>query len=200
MVSSSNPVSAQAILSALAEIRVGYSFRSRLEHDPAGATPVIQMKDVEGSRLSQAASAVRCSLPDLDRHQIRDGDILFRSRGRTNTCALVGKGFGTAALAAPLVLIRPRDILPEYLCWYLNTPQAQASLSSFAAGTSVQMIPLEALRTFSIPVPPLETQQRIADVADLVLRERVLLERLASLRHRHVSRTLYELASKKTKQ
>jgi len=185
------------LLGDRAEIRAGYSFRTRLEHDPSGETTIIQMKDVAGTQLAHARSAVRCTFPELDRHHLQKGDLLFRSRGRTNTCALVTQAMGSAALAAPLVLIRPRSILPAYLCWYLNTTQSQARLASFAAGTSVQMIPLEALRAFTIPVPPREIQLRIAEVAQLALRERALLERLASLRDRHISQTLLDLANKK---
>lgn len=198
MINRSNLVSSVKSLGAVSEIRAGYSFRARLEHDPKGATAVIQMKDLAGDTLLHTSSASRCTLPDLDRHLIKGGDILFRSRGRTNTCALVADDLAPAALAAPLVLIRPRGILPHYLRWYLNSEECQAVLSKFAAGTSVQMIPLEHLRAFPVPVPPRDVQERIADTALLAQREREIHERLAALRHRTISRKLFELASKKT--
>lgn len=199
MSSYSNAVSSILPLGALAEVRAGYSFRSRLEHDPNGTTAVIQMKDIDELDLLRTDTAVRCTLPDPGRYQLRGGDLLFRSRGRTNTCALVAHNLGPAVLAAPLALIRPRDVLPAYLCWYLNATESQARLASFAMGTSVQMIPLEALRAFEIPVPPREIQQRIAGLAGLALRERQLHQRLATLRHQQISHKLFELANENTK-
>ncbi len=188
----SNRVTA-GTLDSLAEVKAGYAFRARLEHDPEGEVAIIQMKDVEGFDLRAAPAALRCTAPELGRHHLRGGDLVFRSRGRTNTCALVDEGLGPAVLAAPLVLIRSHEVLPAYLRWYINSADSQARLASYAAGTSVQMIPVEVLRAFIVPVPPPSTQQRIAELADLALRECRIQERLGALRHQLVSRSMFEL-------
>lgn len=98
----------QKALAAIAEVRMGYSFRSRLETDTAGDVAVIQMKDIDDADLLHPEGLVRIHLPDLkDRHLVQEGDLLFRSRGVTNSVALVGGGLGRAVLAAPMLLIRP---------------------------------------------------------------------------------------------
>ena len=81
------------VLSELAEVQMGYPFRSRLEHDPQGDVAVIQMKDIDDANLLHAAEAIRIALPKgKTHHLLRPGDLLFRSRGRSNGAALVLEG------------------------------------------------------------------------------------------------------------
>ncbi|PKL96185.1 MAG: restriction endonuclease subunit S [Gammaproteobacteria bacterium HGW-Gammaproteobacteria-8] len=186
-------------LAALADIRMGYPFRSRIEHDPRGDVAVIQMKDMEEVDLVRADNAVRVMLPDVKPHHLlRAGDLLFRSRGLNNGAVQVGDGLGTAVLAAPMLLIRARRILPAYLCWYLNTPATQAHLAALAEGTSVRMISAEALKVLDIPLPPKATQERIAHAAVLAEREQLLLARVAELR-RQVAQHLLLNSARRTK-
>jgi len=172
-------------LGHLTEVRMGYSFRSRLEPDAAGKVAVIQMKDIDDSNLVHAERLVRVQMPDLKSHHlIKPGDLLFRSRGITNSAALVGADLGQAVLAAPMLLIRPTaDTLdPAYLQWFINHPATQASLASQAAGTAVKMIGASALFNLLVIVPPLVTQRRIVDAAHLASRESALLDRLKERR------------------
>src|SRR5215204_4125683 len=106
------------LLSTLADVRMGYSFRSRLEPDRAGDVAVIQMKDIADTDFVQGEDLVRIQMADLkDHHLVQPGDLLFRSRGITNSAALVGTDIGRAVLAAPMLLIRPTAgaIDPAYL-------------------------------------------------------------------------------------
>lgn len=187
------------ILGELAEIQMGYPFRSRLEHDPRGDVAVIQMKDIDDANLLHAEAAIRVVLPrGKTRHLLLAGDLLFRSRGRSNGVVRVLEGIGPAVLAAPMLLIRPRGVLPAYLCWYINTPATQAQLAALAEGTSVQMISAEALKKLEVPIPSLATQQRIAQAADLAEKEQTLLVRIATLRQRLTTHILMKLAHEAT--
>lgn len=180
----SNPSSnLVAALRDVADVRLGMAFRSRLEHDPKGDVAVLQMKDISESEEPAYSQATRIVLPqDKQRMLLQPGDLVFRSRGTSNGAALVGSRVPLAVLAAPLLLIRPRKVLPAYLLWFLNSGYAQAQLASFAAGTSVQMISAESLRLLPIPLPPTAAQERIAEVAALIQREEDLM--VALTRHR----------------
>lgn len=170
-------------LGELAEVQMGYPFRSRLEHDPQGDVAVIQMKDIDEANLLHAEQTIRVALPKgKTHHLLRAGDLLFRSRGRSNGAAQVLEGIGPAVLSAPMLLIRPHGVLPDYLCWYINAPATQAQLAALAEGTSVRMISVEALKALDVPLPSLATQQRIVQVAALAAQEQTLLARIALLR------------------
>jgi hypothetical protein len=171
------------MLGAIADIQMGYAFRSRLEHDPKGDVAVVQMKDIDEANLLHTEDTVRIVLPKgKTHHLLRPGDLLFRSRGRSNGAARVAEGVGAAVLAAPMLLIRPHAVIPEYLCWYINAPATQAQLASVAEGTSVQMISAEALKALEIPLPSPRIQERIVLAAALAGQEQSLLARIASLR------------------
>ena len=186
-------------LEALAEVQMGYPFRSRIEHDPRGTVAVIQMKDIDDANMVLAEQAIKVSLPrGKGHHMLKTGDLLFRSRGRSNGAALVRDEIGEAVLSAPMLLIRPHEVLPEYLCWYLNAPTTQAQLASLAEGTSVRMISAEALKTLDVPLPPPVTQQRIAQAAALAGEEQALLSRIAALRQTLSNHLLMKLAHEAT--
>lgn len=172
-------------LADIAEVRMGYSFRSRLEADAQGDVAVIQMKDIDDANLLHPEGLVRVQMPDLkDRHLVQAGDLLFRSRGVTNSAALVGGGLGRAVLAAPMLLIRPQTnvVEPAYLQWFINHPSTQATLAGQAAGTAVKMIGKGVLDHLKVVLPPVEKQRRIVEVAQLASREAALLEELRERR------------------
>lgn len=173
---------------------MGYSFRSRLEHDPQGEIAVIQMRDLVDGGVN-ATGCTRVTLLDGNSHHfLRPGDLLFRSRGVSYGAVLVPADIGHAVLAAPLLRIRPRKVLPTYLCWFINTPATQARLAAIAEGTSVQMIRAEALKALEIPLPSEAVQHRIAEAAGLAEREAWLMTELASRRQRIAAHLLMRCA------
>lgn len=182
-------------LDGLADVQMGYPFRSRLEHEPRGRIAVIQMKDMDDANLLHVDEAVRVSLPaGKAHHLLRAGDVLFRSRGRSNGAALVLEGIPPAVLAAPMLLIRPRGVLPEYLHWFINAPSTQARLAALAEGTSVQMISAEALKQVDVPLPSPARQRGIAQAAALAAREQALLADIAARRERVIAHRLMQSA------
>ena len=182
-------------LGKLADVQMGYPFRSRLEHDPQGNVAVIQMKDIDDANLVHTDEAIKVTLPrGKEHHLLRAGDLLFRSRGRSNGAALVSGDVGTAVLSAPLLLIRPHGVLPDYLCWFINTPATQAQLAALSEGTSVRMISAEALKALDIPLPSQATQQRIVQAAALAERERSLMVQIAAQRQRLTTHILMQHA------
>lgn len=187
-------------LGELADIRMGYPFRSRLEHDPKGNVSVIQMKDVDAADLLHAEGAIRVSLPaGKGHHLIQEGDLVFRSRGRSNTVALVAAPIENAVLAAPMLLIHPRVVLPSYLHWFINAPETQAKLAALAEGTSVRMVSKDSLKELEVPLPSKACQRRIVELATLVQKEQMLMANIAAQRKKLVERILMNSAIKEAK-
>ena len=185
----------QVKLSQIADVRMGYPFRSRLEHEPAGDVAVIQMKDIDDAELRNVQGAIRVLLPEGKAHHlVHEGDLIFRSRGRSNSVALVTADIGRAVLAAPMLLIRPRGVVPAYLMWFINLPATQAALASLSEGTSVRMISKEAIQDLNVVVPSLARQRQIVEVATLEHQEAALLADLAAQRKRLIDGVLMRYA------
>ena len=171
---------------------MGLSFRSRIEPEADGTVAVIQMRDLtEDNKLSQRnLIAVNVKMNGLNgRHLVKRNDLIFRSRGQTTTAAIVDTEVGSAIVAAPLLRIRvtSRRVLPEYLCWFVNQASAQAFLHSRATGTAMTVIGKSALDALQVPLPCLETQERIVALADLSNKEQKLMRELAAKKEKLVN-------------
>lgn len=185
-------------LAELCDIHSGYTARGRLEPLADGGTPAIQLRDVGTEGEAPGPVFQRYDLGDLsDRYLVRGGEVIFRSRGEPNTATVMGDAFAEpAAVIVPLVIMRPdmERVLPEYLAWAINQPEAQRRLGTEAQGTSLRMIPMAVLERLEIAVPDLQTQRRIVDLNALAKREGHLLRQLAARREQLVSLILGEAA------
>ena len=184
-------------LKSIAMVQMGYSFRTRLEQMEAGEIAVIQMKDLTDRNRVDCGGLMRIDMEKLgEHHLVRPGDLVFRSRGMVTTSAILTEDPGPAVVAAPLLRIRVmhRNVLPEYLNWFINQRPAQAFLASHAKGTGQQMISKPALESLEVLVPSLDRQKAIAELAALGESEQNLMKNLAEKRHQYVSTTLMQLA------
>jgi len=180
---------------------MGRPFRSRVEPDPQGDISVIQMKDIDENNRLDTSHLTRVHLPDINpAHLVNPGDLIFRSRGRANTAALVSHPLDKTVVAAPLFRIRPATdkVLPAYLAWYINQPRAQTYLERQASGTISRMIHKKTVADMAIELPPLERQHQIARLAALAGREQELLQRLAEKRKTYAEGILNKLAQSKS--
>ena len=183
-------------LQKIASIQIGYSFRGRLDAASTGSVAVIQMKDLVDDQVDLGGLLrVDMGLPKIH-HLVRVGDLVFRSRGVTSTCAILLGDPGETIVAAPLFRIRVNDdlVLPKYLNWYINQPQTQAYLSSHAKGTAQKMISKDVLENMEIAIPPIERQREIVELAALAEIEQNLMQKLADKRKQYLSALLLKMA------
>ncbi len=75
----------------------------------------------------------------------------------------------------------PRRMRPDFLAFVLASPLALAHFQQGAQGTTLSLINLTALGALPVPLPPLDAQARVAQVAALLNREATLLQRRATL-------------------
>lgn len=185
-------------LKNLASVQMGYSFRSRLEPEQTGNIAVIQMKDLTEDNLVDHQSLVLIELNDFkEHHKVELNDLVFRSRGQTNTAALLDVSIGSSVVAAPLLRIRIEkdSILPAYLCWFINQPSSQAYLQSKATGTAIRMIGKSVVDDLEVIVPSIELQQHIVKLEKLSSQEQSLMNKLSIKKRLLMNKVLIDLAS-----
>lgn len=179
---------------------MGLSFRSRIEPEKDGNVALIQMRDLtEGHRLGNPRSLIAIDGKSIPKsHFVKHNDLVFRSRGKTTTTAIIDTEIGKAVVAAPLLRLRVTDenVLPEYLCWFINQSSSQAFLHSRATGTAMVMIGKSALDSLQVPLPSLASQEKIATLAALSDREQALMANLAKKREKQIEQILRDLATK----
>ena len=187
-------------LKEIASIRTGYAFRGKVERDLGGTVGVVQMKDIDNYNRLDLNDMYKVQIEDLDKqHLLRRNDILFRSRGVSNTAALVEREVGQTVASAPLTVIRvkSRQANPAYVTWYINQSQGQEQVKRLSEGTSLLMVSKSALETLEIDLPPLDKQKAIVEVAALSQREQQLIDELGRKRKAFVDGILMRQAKVK---
>lgn len=201
-------------LQALAEIRVGYPFRTRVVPDPRGETAIVQLSDLSEGTL-QTAKLTRVHLTDVKPHfHLRQRDILFRSRSMVNDATLLDvppalpPGVTRIVAVAPIIIIRPRLVMDaairkkfaipptapgakaSYLHWLLNHPRTQSLLRSRSTGDNAEVLRKGDLTDLPIPLPPREAQELIMETAALLQQELRYRRQLIEDRRKMVEDTL----------
>jgi hypothetical protein len=184
------------VLHEIADVQMGFSFRSGVEPAVRGPVGVIQMKDLGDDRMVTLGALTRVSMDVAPTHQVLAGDIILRSRGDRASSAIVAADPGHTLVAAPLLRIRITDarVRPAYLNWYINQPPAQAHLAKHAEGSGVKMISKRALDELEVDIPPLERQAAIVRLAALTGRAKTAEARLENLRARLASEVMLNYA------
>ena len=171
-------------LGNLAEIRVGHSFRSRIEDDPQGDIRVLQIRDVKAGTGIQPESLPRVAWSVAEKPSLlKSGDVVLPSRGDRYDAALIRSNAPMLA-SGQLYIVRPSHsgLTPEYLCWYLNQPESRSYILKNRAGTGIPTLSRAVLGDLSVPVPSLETQHKIVELQQLWEKEQFLTRQLLSNR------------------
>jgi restriction endonuclease S subunit len=172
-------------LKDIAEIQLGYQAREKMRPDADGSHGVIQIKDVTEDDAVDFSGLVRIRPErEPERYEVREGDVLFISRGnRLRAAAVAAPPLPTMAVSFFYILRPdPASVLPAYLSWAINQPDVQAQVQRAAMGTGIPHIRRKPVENLLIHVPPLDIQRRILRVSELMRRERNLAERLLDKR------------------
>lgn len=171
----------------VADIRAGYPFREKIEPVVEGTHWVVQIKDIGTDHRVKKEGLFGIKMPpSADSYLLKPGDVLFQSRGSRNFGAPIVDLPSNTIASGHLFVIRPRrNIMPEYLAWYINQPAAQAHIKAHQRGSYVPLIPKDALNELEVAIPPIEVQQIIVQLERLRVREeelqRAICERRAEL-------------------
>ncbi|MBW9267382.1 MAG: restriction endonuclease subunit S [Candidatus Thiodiazotropha sp. (ex. Lucinisca nassula)] len=165
-----------------AEVLPGYSVKGRVEHDPRGRYQIIQGKHLtEGVPYRyQEQDKLRIDTDrPVENYLVQVGDVLFASRGLSNYAVCLEDVPESTIAPATFYILRPKQGTDaHYLAWCLNQAPVQAAIAQTRTGAATPIIQRNALADVSIPLPLIEEQQRIARLAELMGRERQLLQQL----------------------
>ena len=181
-----------------AQIYTGYTYRGSLKESTKGNTAIIQMSDASQEGVAQPAQFARTQLDQFPAHYLLGpGDLIFRARGLVNTCALITEPLARTICIAPLIFIRvvvPNELLPAYLQWFINLTSTQKQIATFARGSTVRMISVEAMLGLELVVPTLASQQEIIATTQLQQQIGLALTELTQKRNDYTEQALLQFA------
>lgn len=89
------------------------------------------------------------------------GDVLFSKDGTVGKVALVRSDKEFVVLSSLAILRPTEDIDSTFLFWVLQSPDFLEYAIGSKTGAALKRVILKVIKTFEIPVPPIEEQRRI---------------------------------------
>lgn len=173
------------ILANITNIQSGYHFKERIENDNNGEFQFIQLKDIDDYNRINYSSLLRNNLPNIKQTQLLEkGDILFKSRGMKFTASVVDEHIQNTIATSHffIIKIKSRNIIPDYLAWFLNDVSTQKIIKLGIGGTRMQVLNKKFLENIEITIPSIDIQQKIINIKKLSEHEQKLLKRKNELR------------------
>lgn len=165
-----------------AEVRPGFSFKGTIEKEPEGRLQVIVAQHLtkgEPYRYREDHKFLITPHRSSEKYFVKPGDILFMSRGSNNYAVPLEEVPQPAIAPLTFFILRPKsNVVPAYLAWCINQEFVKARLNEMRTCAGTPMIPRQEFGEIVIPLPPIAIQKRIATLAALQGREKVLLQQL----------------------
>lgn len=167
----------------IAAIKTGYPFRGKIEESISSNVVAVQMKDTSPTTGVSWETCVKTQLEGKrEPYFLMAGDILFAARGNSNYSTLIDEHIGNnQAVASPhfyIISITQKNIMPEYLVWFLNQTPCQRYFDSSSEGTLTKSIRRSVLEETKVAIPELKKQHAIIELAKALNNEQQLIQRL----------------------
>jgi len=148
----------------------GYEFTKYVTYSNTGSIIALRGLNVKKGQLdlSDVKYIDQSDFSKLNRSKLRVNDMLFTYVGTIGQVALVDKNdrYYLAPNVA-MVRIQTEGLSPRFLLHYCQSQKFwQSQINRLLQQSSMQNIPMEKIRLFEIPIPPIEEQQRIVDILD----------------------------------
>ena len=182
-------------LSQIAEIITGYTFRAPIREGVENGLSVLQAKNIKDDVLNDESEFVKASLDTSHtRAFAQDGDVVIGARGIFKACVVRSKSKILAASSVYLLRIKNENLVfPEYLSIYLNSVTGQRNLSQFLTAGTIRSLLKKDLEIINIPVPSVEKQKQIIELARSVRLQAQLLNRKLAIQKNIVNSILNQL-------
>ena len=184
-------------LNQIAQIQTGVYAKTNLP----GKAHYLQVSD-----LGESGEVIHLTQLDLlvderiERHLLKDSDVLFVAKGSRNFAALYRASAGPAIASTSFLILRIRDqhksrVLPEYLVWFINHRRTQERLKALAKGSGIPSVAISDLADIEIPIPPVQAQRKILTIQQLRDKEGKLVAEIEALKELYIQRTLFSHAN-----
>jgi restriction endonuclease S subunit len=194
-------------LRQLSTIQIGFQARDKFSPDASaasGAFRIIQIKDIvldsenndkvieRGAMLPYLRTKDLVPLlpaGNIEKYYVKEKDVLFLSRGRNTIAIPVIEPIANTIASYYFYIVRPdaSRVLPEYVAWYINQPQAQNFLAMFLHGSHMQMVPKAFFEEMEIQVPSIKDQRAIIELEKLRQKEDLITRHLIRARKKLIN-------------
>lgn len=155
----------QKKLSEVAAVTSGKRLPKGHQFVPSG-TPYITVSDMGGKKVDQKRFSFISPATEtiLQRYKVTEGDVIISIAGTLGKVNLIDASLEQANLTENCDKIRVNEgIIPEFIYYFLKSPSIQSDIEKTSTTSSQPKLALEQLRNFSISLPSLSEQGKIAE-------------------------------------
>lgn len=139
--------------------------------DETDGTPYLMSNNVRANKID-TRSLVKINEEFVEmypRTKIYRNDMLTVQSGHIGTSCVVTEEYDNANCHA-LIITRPNAnmVNSTYMAYYVNSSHGKRRLSNIFVGTTIKHINVKDFVKFSIPIPPLVEQEKIANILSTV--------------------------------
>ncbi|HOP47118.1 MAG TPA: restriction endonuclease subunit S [Desulfobacteraceae bacterium] len=178
-------------IKACARVLPGFSIKTSISHDPNGTHQIILARHLpEIGPYEYKEEHVLKITPERppEKYCVSAGDILFMSRGSLNRAILLNSVPENTLATASFYIIKPGAMIaPGYLAYCLNQEPFQNKIAEIRTGAGTPLVPRADFSQIPIILPSLEEQNKIAEIGNLMIHEKILINRMLEkleLKHR----------------
>lgn len=100
------------------------------------------------------------------RNELKPDDILMVQSGHVGECAVVGEKYAGANCHALIIMSNGGNVNSKYVTYYFMSAEGKRKLEKITTGGTIKHILASGMKKVTIPVPPIEEQQRIVNILD----------------------------------
>lgn len=167
----------------------GYTFREAIETDKKGDVFVLQAKDIiQGQDIANSKDLTPISFKGTRTASfLQKDDILIVSRGANTgsfrTIIFSGNDENVIASSSVLILrIKKKEVLPEYIAMYFNSPEGQNKILQTVTGSYIQVISRSKFEELEIPIPLLQIQQLLNNLNRNIKQQELIYKKKKKLK------------------
>lgn len=151
------------------QVRLGHSFRGKIENDQAGFTHIIHPRNITREGILDFYQTEPDKTNIEPQHPLLDGEVLFVNKGRFTAAVFHGNEEVWTVPSSVLVLtIKSKNLLPEYLALYLNSPVGQNALKQMVELSTVPFMSRQNLMRFEILIPHFGKQLKLIELSNTI--------------------------------
>ena len=157
------------VLESIADIRTGYTFRKAISLQDSTGLLGLQISDLRQKNVIESSALPAIQWPGKGRPPVLGlGDVVIVAKGSENNAAIFLDPKHRVVPSSQLLILTVKDtrqVSSKFLCWLLNSHETQRKISEFHSGTKIYSISKKDLQKIPVPVPELETQEKILSLA-----------------------------------
>jgi restriction endonuclease S subunit len=182
-------------LHEITDIKTGITFRNRLLDNLQGDVEVIQMKDVDYyGNISERLVRINNDLIK-PKHLLQPEQLILLAKGKYTAACLIPQLTKKYVISSAFFSLRIKStklVLPAYLQWYLNQPEARNYFKSYASGTSMFSLPMSVLKNLEVPLPSLAVQDKVIKIIDLRKQENQTVLQLEEEKEKYIQQLIIQ--------